>query len=160
MVLLMGIMMPALARTRVKALRMACAVNLSGLGKAMIIYAGEHNDMFPTPSKWCDLLIEHTEVPPLMFRCKGANQGPCNYAMNKNVEKLGVFAPPDMVLLFETSPGWNQFGGPEILTTENHHGDGCNIVFVDCHVKFVRTEGLKNLQWEKEQSTPAPEPKQ
>ena len=56
-------------------------------------------------------------------------------------------APPDMILIFETSPGWNQAGGPEILTTENHQGDGCNILFADSHVEFVPIEDLNDLMW-------------
>jgi len=67
--------------------------------------------------------------------------------MNKNIEKLGTAAPPDMVLLFETYPGWNQVGGPEILTTDNHQGDGCNVLFVDSHVEFIKTEYLNDLKW-------------
>lgn len=46
-VLLMGILMPALARTRQKAFRMACVTNLSGIGKAMQIYANDYEDEFP-----------------------------------------------------------------------------------------------------------------
>ena len=38
--LLMGILMPALSRTREFAQRMACAANLRGLGAAMAVYAG------------------------------------------------------------------------------------------------------------------------
>jgi len=155
-VLLMGIMMPALAKTRQVAFRMVCAQNLSALGKAMHIYANDYNDMFPTPSKWCDLLIEHNEVNRTTFRCQCAPEGPCNYAMNKNIEKLGTKAPPDMVLLFETAPGWNQSGGPVILTTENHQRDGCNILFVDGHVDFVRTERLKNLRWSEKEDKIVP----
>jgi prepilin-type N-terminal cleavage/methylation domain-containing protein len=45
--LLMGILMPALARVRQLAFRMVCGTNLSGLGKAMMIYANEHDDKFP-----------------------------------------------------------------------------------------------------------------
>jgi len=45
--LLMGIMMPALARTRQLAFRMACATNLSGMGKAMLIYANDYEDELP-----------------------------------------------------------------------------------------------------------------
>jgi prepilin-type processing-associated H-X9-DG protein len=146
-ILLMAILMPALARTRTIAQRMVCGSNLSGLGKAMLIYANDYNDKFPTPSKWCDLLIENGEVTPKSFICKGAPEGPCNYAMNKNVEKLGTNSSPDMVLLFETYPSWNQSGGPEILTTDNHRGEGCNIVFVDGHVEFVKTKDLKYLKW-------------
>ena len=39
--LLMGIMMPALARTRQIALRMVCGTNLSGIGNAMLIYSND-----------------------------------------------------------------------------------------------------------------------
>jgi len=152
--LIAGIMMPALARTRTIAQRMVCANNMSGLGKAMLIYANDYNDTFPTTSKWCDLLIEHVEVTPKSFICLGAPEGPCNYAMNENVEKLGTNAPPDMVLLFETQPGWNQSGGSKILTTDNHH-EGCNILFVDGHVAFVKTKGLQNLKWEAGESEKA-----
>ena len=67
--------------------------------------------------------------------------------MNKNVEELGTSAPPDMVLLFETHPGWNQAGGPEILSTDNHQGLGCNVLFIDNHVEFVKTEDLDKLKW-------------
>jgi prepilin-type processing-associated H-X9-DG protein len=148
-------MMPALARTRTIAQRMVCANNMSGLGKAMLLYANDYNDKFPTPSKWCDLLIEHAEVTPKSFRCKGAPEGPCNYAMNINVEKMSIASQPDMVLLFETTPGWNQVGGSEILTTENHQGEGCNILFVDGHIQFVKTKGLQNLKWESEKSEKA-----
>ncbi|UCG55860.1 MAG: DUF4190 domain-containing protein [Phycisphaerales bacterium] len=144
--LLMGILMPALARTRQLAFRMTCATNLSGLGKAMLIYAGDY-DALPTPSEWCDLLAERAAVAEQSFRCRGAHEGPCNYAMNKNVQELGLTAPPDMVLLFETHPGWNQSGGPETLTTDNHEGDGCNVLFIDSLVEFVKTERLDKLRW-------------
>ena len=45
--LLMGIMMPALARTRQVAFRMVCGTNLSGIGKAMLIYANDYEDELP-----------------------------------------------------------------------------------------------------------------
>ena len=54
--LLMGILMPALARTRQVAFRMVCGTNLSGIGKAMVIYAGDYDEAFPrsggTDSTW------------------------------------------------------------------------------------------------------------
>ena len=146
--LMLGILLPALARVRCVSYRMVCGTNMSGLGKAMMIYSNDYDDKFPTSSKWCDLLIDHAEVSPLHLQCKGATEGPCNYAMNDNIDKLNInSAPPDMVLLFETHPGWNQSGGPELLTTENHQDDGCTVLFVDGHVEFVRTHNLKNLRW-------------
>jgi prepilin-type N-terminal cleavage/methylation domain-containing protein len=45
--LLMGILMPALARVRQLAFRMVCGSNLSGIGKAMLIYANDYQDELP-----------------------------------------------------------------------------------------------------------------
>jgi len=45
--LLMGILMPALARVRQVAFRMVCGTNLSGIGKAMLIYANDYDDELP-----------------------------------------------------------------------------------------------------------------
>jgi prepilin-type processing-associated H-X9-DG protein len=42
---------------------------------------------------------------------------------------------------------WNQSGGPEILTVENHGGEGCNVAFVDTHVKWIRKEDISKLKW-------------
>jgi prepilin-type processing-associated H-X9-DG protein len=146
--MLLAILMPALAKTRQLSYRLICGTNVASIGKAMLCYANDYNDMYPTPSKWCDLLVEKADVPPMQLKCKGAsNDGRCNYAMNKNIEKLGVTAPANMVAIFEASPGWNQYGGPELLTTENHCGDGCNVLFADSHVEFVKTEDIPKLKW-------------
>ena len=71
-----------------------------------------------------------------------------NYAFNKNlIGKKCTEIPPDVVVLFEAKAGWNQFGGPEILTTENHKGKGCTILFNNLHAEFVKTEQLGDLNW-------------
>jgi len=44
---LMGILMPALARVRQIAFRMVCGTNLSGIGKAMLIYSNDYDDELP-----------------------------------------------------------------------------------------------------------------
>ncbi len=145
---LMGIFMPAFGRSRQIAFRMVCGQNMSGLGRAMLIYANDYGDEFPTQTEWCDLLMKYADVPREGFRCKGALKGPCNYAMNKNAWNFSRGdTPPDMVVLFETHPGWNQVGGPEILTTDNHQGQGCNVLFADNHVEFVKTEDIRKLKW-------------
>jgi prepilin-type processing-associated H-X9-DG protein len=53
-------------------------------------------------------------------------------------------------LLFETKGG-NQFGGPELLSFGNHKGKGCNILFNDGHVEFVKKEQLGQLKWKVEE---------
>jgi prepilin-type N-terminal cleavage/methylation domain-containing protein len=45
--LLMGILMPALAKVRQLAYRMACGSNLSGIGKSMVLYAQDNSGDFP-----------------------------------------------------------------------------------------------------------------
>jgi prepilin-type N-terminal cleavage/methylation domain-containing protein len=45
--LLMGILMPALARVRQLAFRLTCGTNLSGIGKAMLLYANDNDDELP-----------------------------------------------------------------------------------------------------------------
>jgi hypothetical protein len=45
--LFIGIMLLALAKVRQTAFRMTCGTNLSGIGKAMIIYSNDYQDQFP-----------------------------------------------------------------------------------------------------------------
>src|SRR5512146_2736843 len=45
--LLMGILMPALAKVRQMAFRLTCGTNLAGVGKAMLIYANDYDDELP-----------------------------------------------------------------------------------------------------------------
>jgi prepilin-type processing-associated H-X9-DG protein len=145
--LIMGITMPAMVRARMVAHRIVCGTNMSSITKAMLIYAGDNKDRFPDSDHWCDLLIQTEKCNKKQFKCVGDKVGPSSYAMNKNVEKLGSKSSPDMVLLFESKPGWNQSGGPELLTTENHSGEGCNVAFCDGHVAFIRAEDIAKLKW-------------
>jgi hypothetical protein len=59
-----------------------------------------------------------------------------HYAMNPN---CGPGSPPDTVLLFETKAGWNQHGGPELFTFDNHDPHGGSVLLNDGTVKFIRT---------------------
>jgi prepilin-type processing-associated H-X9-DG protein len=73
--------------------------------------------------------------------------------MNKYVPEIKRDLPEDIVLLFETKGGWNQFGGPEILTFENHKGKGCNVLFNDGSVRFVKPQEVGELNWGVQEST-------
>jgi prepilin-type processing-associated H-X9-DG protein len=142
------ILLPALARVRMVAIRMVCLTNLSALGKDMLIYAYDYEDKLPTANKWCDLLIKWEEVSPKRFQCRGAVEGTCHYALNKHATELKMDTEnSDVVLLFEAHDGWNQVGGPELLTTDHHQGEGCNVLFMDSHVEFVRSSQIPDLRW-------------
>ncbi len=132
--------------------RKRCAANLRALGTCMLIYT---TGDYPMPTdKWCDLLIEYMDTTVDMraiekcFKCPANKKGRCHYAMNPRCKPN---SPGDMVLLFETKGGWNQVGGPELVTFENHEGKGCNVLFNDLHVEFVKPEQLGELKWEVEE---------
>jgi competence protein ComGC len=152
-VLMMALLIPALARTRTLAQRVACAAHLKGLANAMIVYTTEYDGRFPTSGQWCDLLIDHADVCENSFRCPSAcRSSACgykfSYGFNANLDGLTIDdVPADTVLMFEIDGGWNVAGGPEIISTNNHRGEGCHIVFADGYVEFVRTENLQHLKW-------------
>jgi prepilin-type N-terminal cleavage/methylation domain-containing protein len=56
--LLMGVLMPALAKVRQIAYRMVCGTNLSGISKAMLIYSNDNEEEYPKAgwpdSSWSD----------------------------------------------------------------------------------------------------------
>ena len=135
--------------------RRRCAANLQALGKWMILYAGDYDEQYPRTEKWCDLLTEYMKptvdkrVIEKCFICPVNKEGRCHYAMNPNISPR---SKPGQVLLFETEGGWNQTGGPEILTTENHRGKSCNVLFNDSHVEFVSADRISELKWVKSEN--------
>ena len=161
--MLMGIMMPALVRARSMGQRAVCMSNLKQLGVATMMYAENNKEQYPTTDKWCDLLGPYYGNNSKVLICPATQKSKCgyakmcgytiepnakhqcNYAINPNAKRDCRF-PATTILLFESNPGWNQSGGPELLTTQNHDG-GCNVLFCDGHVEFVRAENINNLRW-------------
>ena len=81
------------------------------------------------------------------FQCPADKTGPCNYAMNENIPADANDLPDDLVLLFESTPGWNQTGGVDDVVTDRHGKPGANIAFADGRVEFVKPEDIPNLRW-------------
>jgi prepilin-type processing-associated H-X9-DG protein len=148
--IILAILMPALGKVRQLSQRIQCSTNCAAVTKAIFTYASDHNDMLPSAETWTNALVNDCNVTMEQFRCP-ANDNKDNlscYALNLNIAgKTLSEVPPDVVLIFETTPADNPAGGPELLTTERHQNDGCNIVFADGHAKFVKTEDLKTLKW-------------
>ena len=130
--------------------RKRCAANLQALGKWIILYANDYDEQYPRAEKWCDLLTDYMKtdidnrVIEKCFVCPTNKGGHCHYAMNPNISPS---SQPGLVLLIETEGGWNQTGGPEILITESHRGKGCNVLFNDSHVEFVKADKISELKW-------------
>lgn len=144
--LIMAVMLPALSKTKTMAQRIVCATNLKGLGTAMYVYANDYDDTLPTADKWCDLLTSHVDVNPVSFRCASTSGGSFSYALNENLAGRGLKdVSPDVVMLFEADAGPNAVGGPEMLVSDRH--EGCNIIFMDGHVEFIKESRIGNLKW-------------
>ena len=123
--------------------RMICSGNMRELSSWIWSYAKDHNE-YPTADKWCDLLMEGGYALERSFKCGAEKKGKCSYAINPNAEPS---SPRDVVLLFETKGGWNQFGGPESLSTRNHRRKGAYILFNDGSYRFTKPEQFGELNW-------------
>ncbi len=151
LIISIGIIAPVVTRPRSVAYRTVCGTNMARLGKAMQLYARDNQGSRPRAEKWCDLLIDGGYAKEEDFQCDGDERGPCSYSMNPNCRSWSDDA--DMVLLFESKPGWNQYGGPELATCDNHNGDGYNILFNDAGVEFNRCGYIETLNWGKPSGT-------
>ena len=135
-------------------LRAECAHNLRVLWTRLNSYhmIEKIKMAYPASTEWCDAIVraygtrtmndEYIRGP---FKCPSVGKGKCHYAMNPNCKPD---SPPDMILLFETKAGWNQHGGPELFTFDNHDPKGGCVLLNNGTVKFIRTtEELKQLRW-------------
>jgi hypothetical protein len=129
-----------------------CALRLRLVGKGLK-ELGEEEGRYHSPNQWCDAVARDVRKGVLPWRetlrddmrCVAVSEDLCTYAMNPDCDPN---SPPDTVLLFETKPGWNQHGGPELFTFDHHDPKGGCVVLNDGTVKFVRTkEELAQLRW-------------
>ncbi len=132
-------------------LRVQCAQNLDRLRLRFRFYTRDTRQ-YPSPAEWCDVIVRDWRARGYVdeyifgpFMCPSASEGKCHYAMNPACEPN---SSADTVLLFETKAGWNQCGGPELFTFDNHDPKGGLVLLNDGEVKFIRTEEeLKQLRW-------------
>ena len=137
---------------RTRASRVICASNIKQIGIALHVYASENDDMLPSKN-WSDALKDYLDEISDVFVCRGSEhlEGESSYAFNIEAagRKLSEL-PKNMVLLFETDSlqdgkRWNQVGGPESLTLNNHKGKGLGTKLVQaCHKKSKQL-GIKKV---------------
>jgi len=124
----LGVMMPALARTRRVSKRMQSATHLSGIGKASLIYANDYNDEFP-PN--LNELIEKVDVDPRMLESPlkpKDSEGPSYIYIAGQKTSMH----PGNIVAYEN---------PEFSR------DGLNVLFMDSHVEWVKQdEFLRKLE--------------
>lgn len=152
--MLLAIMMPALSQVKEVAQKVVCETNFKALGNAMIVYMNDYEGRFPTPDRWCDLMMETVDVSEVSLKCPSDMEGNFSYAVNEKIGGIDLReAPADLVVLFESDLGRNGVGGREdvIFRHQLHDQPGCNILFADGHVEFVTEDRIGELRWEPEQ---------
>ncbi len=141
-------------------LRLECARTIRSLPSNWAPYIQVAPKPYPPADRWCDATLElflrlhghgygagsdFVKQVENGFRCPAAGEGRCHYAMNPDCRRD---SPPDTVFLFETRGGWNQHGGPELFSVDNHDPKGGCVLLNDGTVKFIHTEEeLKQLRW-------------
>jgi len=88
---------------------MPFGTNLSGLAKAVRVYANDDPQVrIPPGDRWCDILIQHdfTTLKQFVHRMSDSVEGESDAAMNVNAAGKSLMQlPADMVLFFETDFG-------------------------------------------------------
>lgn len=114
---------PSLLRLDAYATRMACGTNMSGIGKALLIYSNDYNDELPPD---LETLIHTVEMTPKGLIC------PATGLRESYVYRgagLTTSAIPMMVTVYETA--------------DNHGENGRNVLFLDSHVDWLTEEKFR-----------------
>jgi len=136
----------ALKRAAFHSPQRQCEGQLYGLAYGMRERARERPGKPIWEPNWCDVICDELNAVPRNLVCPEAKTEPCSYALNRSVVGLDQI-PGDVVVLFDSEPGWNLVGGPELLEPENHGGRGCNVLFGEFEVRFVEKKDLAQLKW-------------
>ncbi len=127
-----------------------CAINISGLGKAIYLYRSDYDGQYPTADKWCDLLVMNYEVKLEYLVCKGSDAkiGESSYALNKNIAgKKSSEIPEDTVILFETNYGKNPLGRDGTLGDREWYKSLNSLGERDDLKQLKRLEKVYKLRW-------------
>ena len=123
-----GVMMPALAKSRQQARRITSASNLKGIGNALLVYANDYNGKFPPNLQ---TLVETEDLDSRALESKRKPKG-FNGPSYIYVTGQDVSMYPGNIVVYEN---------PAYCT------DGLNVLFLDCHVQWMKPdEFIKDLK--------------
>ncbi len=116
-----AVLMPALAKVRQEAHKVASVANLSTTGMALLTYAHDNADKYPPD---LETLVKEGYLPAKILRCPHA---PRNFPGKHYIYITGqkTMMPSDNVIVYDN---------PEFCR------EGVNVLFNDCHVEFMRQE--------------------
>ena len=115
---------PSLLQAHAIATRIACATNLSGIGKAILIYANDYNDQLPPD---LETLISKAEMPARGLVCPASESRESYIYRGASITTSDT---PWMITVYEKL---------------SNHGDGRYVLFLDSHVEWVSEERFQEL---------------
>ena len=122
--LIVDFVAPSLRKARGKARRYACATNLRGIGKALLIYANDYNDQLPPD---LETLISKAEMPARGLVCPASESRESYIYRGASITTSDT---PWMITVYEKL---------------SNHGDGRYVLFLDSHVEWVSEERFQEL---------------
>ena len=135
-----------------------CEWKVESLSKALMMYCQDWEGDYPPAEKWLGRLSSY-DVSQRDLVCPKAKGKLPTYAMNKRIGGMKhrlVKYPEDTVLLFESVPGDNPAGGPELFPKDPRHKGGYVVAFADGNVRTVEKSWLGKLNFD---PSPASKPK-
>lgn len=114
------------------------------IGAALKRHANSWGGHFPGSDNWCDLLIndDYLRDEPQILWLAGRRRWPC--AINPD---CGPNSPGETVLLFETLPGWNLRGGPELLKDPSRNYGRTHVLLKGYQSKTGSRDLTEELVW-------------
>jgi len=117
---------------------------LHALAMATELYCYDSGGRFPPASRWNNAMR-----PNFVGGSWSALLNKPPYAMNRQLSSFArrnVKQPDRTVLFFDSAPGRNLNGGPELIARPTFH-DWSVVVFVDGEVQFVTPRQARKLKW-------------
>jgi prepilin-type processing-associated H-X9-DG protein len=145
------LLLPAIARAREEARKLACKNNLRQVGITMETYVNNfgENRYYPYNADGgvatLSLLYEQgTRLlsEPRTFICPSTTDPTCQLASLDKTTCSYIGRDPAWGALSDSAAADTRVAGDDSLVdTGNNHSGGCNLLFLDAHVEFVTTSG-------------------
>ncbi len=153
--ILAALLLPTLAKAKVKAQTIMGLNNVKQLNLALHLHATDGKETLPSSTNWCDALQPYLGGNAAVFRhpragdAKGAKSSSYGFNARLGGVKISEVNPATVTIFELTTGAWNASGGPELMRRPTRPADPVIIGFADGHAEAVAPGNrLDTLRWE------------